>query len=63
MDLTIVDLGPAREAREGDEAVLLGAGACDAQKMASQTGGTPYEVLCGISRRVPREYFEGATGR
>ena len=63
MDLTIVDLGPAREAREGDEAVLLGAGAGDAQTMAAQTGGTPYEVLCGISKRVPREYFEGPTGR
>ena len=63
MDLTIVDLGPAREAREGDEAVLLGAGAGDAQNMAAQTGGTPYEVLCGISKRVPREYREGPTGR
>ena len=63
MDLTIVDLGPATEAREGDEAVLLGAGADDAQEMAALTGGTPYEVLCGISKRVPREYFEGPIGR
>ena len=57
MDLTVVDLSPATEAREGDEAVILGAGASDAQEMAALTGGTPYEVLCGISRRVPREYF------
>ena len=63
MDLTIVDLGPAAAAREGDEAVLLGAGADDAQGMATLTGGTPYEVLCGISKRVPREYLESATGR
>ena len=63
MDLTIIDLNPANEAREGDEAVLLGAGANDAQGMAALTGGTPYEVLCGISKRVPREYFETFTGR
>ena len=63
MDVTSVDLSSAIEAKEGDEAVLLGAGTHDAQGMATLTGGTPYEVLCRISKRVPREYFETPTRR
>ena len=56
MDLTIVDLTAAPRAREGDEALLLGAEPYDAQGMAGLTGGISYEVLCRISKRVPRQY-------
>lgn len=63
MDFTIVDLAAAPRAREGDEAVLLGAEPYDAQGMAALTGGIPYELLCRISARVKREYVNGPAGR
>ena len=63
MDLTIVDLTGAPQAREGDEALLLGAEPYDAQGMAALTGGISYEVLCRISKRVPREYVSRPSGR
>ncbi|MCY4187399.1 MAG: alanine racemase [Bryobacterales bacterium] len=56
MDLTIIDLSAAMSARVGDEAVLLGAAPLDAGTVAERIGGVPYEVLCRISQRVPREY-------
>ena len=63
MDLTVIDLGAARGARVGDEAILLGAPPYDAQSMASLTGDTPYQALCRISSRVRREYVNGAASR
>ena len=63
MDLTIIDLSAAMSARVGDEAVLLGARPLDADTVAQQIGGVPYEVLCGITSRVPREYTGAASGR
>lgn len=63
MDLTIIDLSAAMSARVGDEAVLLGAAPFDAGTVAEQIGGVPYEVLCRITRRVPREYTGAASDR
>ncbi len=61
MDLTIVDVTAIPEAAIGDEAVLMGAdgpehvGADDHARLA---GTSVYEVLCGISDRVPRVVVE-----
>ena len=63
MDLTVIDLDAARGAREGDEAILLGAPPYDAQSMARLTGDSPYQVLCRISSRVRRQYVNGAASR
>ena len=63
MDVTMVDLSAAEAAAVGEEAVLLGSEPYDAQGMASLIGGIPYEVLCGISKRVPRQYASGSTAR
>ena len=63
MDLTIIDLNAAMSARVGDEAVLLGAAPLDAGTVADRIGGVPYEVLCRITQRVPREYTGAASGR
>lgn len=63
MDLTIVDLTAAPHAEEGDEALLLGAEPYDAEGMAALTGGIPYEVLCRISKRVPRQYVRRPIGQ
>ena len=60
MDLIVVDVTDIPEAREGDEAILLGtSGPCriDAADLAAAAGTIPYEILCGIGPRVPRLYL------
>lgn len=58
MDHLMIDVGDARVV-EGDEVVLLGRqgdGAITAWEIAGWLGTIPYEVVCGISQRVPRIY-------
>jgi len=57
MDLTLVDITGVAGAQEGDEVLLIGArGAIgvDAAGLARHCATVPYEILCGISKRVPR---------
>lgn len=61
MDQFMVDLGPGSGVREGDLAVLFGpanpertVAAPDAATLADLTGTISYELLTGISARVPR---------
>jgi alanine racemase len=45
--------------REGDDVVLIGGQGSEritADDIAAMTGTISYEVLCGISNRVPRIY-------
>jgi alanine racemase len=59
MDLTIVDV-TGISARRGDPVVCLGqdrARRVTAWDWARAAGTIPYEVLCGIGRRVPRAYL------
>ena len=59
MDLTMVDVTEIPEAREGDEAILFGyqeGSRIPVEEVAEWVGTIPYEVLCGISSRVPRRY-------
>jgi alanine racemase len=53
--------GPSPEALPWDEAVIFGpqAGAETAASLAARIGTIPYEITCGISRRVPRVYNKG----
>jgi alanine racemase len=58
MDNVTVDLGPEPVER-GAEAVLIGARGGDrilAEELAARLGTINYEITCGISARVPREY-------
>jgi alanine racemase len=61
MDITLVDMTDVHGVEVGDEVVLIGASgglrisAWDQAKLAETI---PYEVLCGISKRVPRKYVE-----
>jgi len=59
MDQCMADLGPAPDVRRWDDAVIFGGKACGADLLAEAAGTIPYEVLCNVSRRVPRVY-EGA---
>jgi alanine racemase len=59
MDQILVDCGPASTVATGEEVVLLGVqgdGVISAWEWAERTGTIAYEVLCGISGRVPRFY-------
>jgi alanine racemase len=63
MDMTAVDVTDVPDAGEGDEVILLGrSSSCllDADVWADLLGTIPYEVLCGISPRVPRVYRDSS---
>jgi alanine racemase len=62
MDQILVDCGPGADVRRGDEVVLLGAQGDEeitAWEWAGRTGTIAYEVVCGVSGRVPRTYVGG----
>jgi len=61
MDWFMVDVTDIPGAAVGDEVTLLG---CDrdgncihAEELAEKAGTIPYEIFCGISKRVPRVYL------
>jgi alanine racemase len=63
MDLTIVDVSQVRGVAVGDEVVLIGKSVgrsgekiVDAVELARLCESVPYEILCGLSQRVPRVY-------
>jgi alanine racemase len=61
MDLTLADVTGLGEVAVGDEVVLLGAVdglTVDAREHASLANTVPYEILCNISKRVPRRHGE-----
>ena len=60
MDLTMVDV-TGIPAEVGDEVVIIGASGgkrITAWELASHAQTIPYEILCGISKRVCRKYVE-----
>jgi alanine racemase len=58
MDMTMLDLGPpggeGDRVAPGDEVVLFGPEGPSIYEVARWSDRTPYEILCGISPRVPR---------
>jgi alanine racemase len=63
MDQCMVDLGLDPPARLWDDVTVFGADSSDtpdapltAASIAEITGTIPYEILCGIGKRVPRVY-------
>ncbi len=62
MDQTLVDVGHIPEVRVGDEVVLIG-GQQEEQILVEEVSRwaerIPYELLCGITDRVPRVYLTG----
>jgi alanine racemase len=59
MDLTLVDVTGIPGVAVGDEVILLGnceGLSVDALEHAELANSTPYEILCNISKRVPRRY-------
>jgi alanine racemase len=60
MDLTIIDVSHISGVAVGDEVILIGAvsgKSVDAVELARLCESVPYEILCGLSQRVPRVYI------
>jgi alanine racemase len=61
MDNITIDLGPETDVETGAPAVLIGPQGSDrilTEEVAARLETINYEVTCGISQRVPREYRE-----
>lgn len=61
MDLTLVDVSAVSGAAIGDEIIIIGSDGehtITAWEHATLAHTIPYEILCGISDRVPRRYVE-----
>jgi len=59
MDNITIDVGPQPSVRPGDDATIIGRDQAvrqTAEDVAHRLGTINYEVLCGISGRVPRVY-------
>jgi alanine racemase len=59
MDMCMLDVTGVPGVAEGDEVALIGSQGAEritADELAEKTGTISYEVLCGISSRVPRIY-------
>ncbi len=59
MDLTLADVTGLPGVAVGDEVILLGTEdglSVDAREHATLASTNVYEILCGISKRVPRKY-------
>jgi alanine racemase len=61
MDLTIIDVTHIGGVAVGDEVILIGNNndngkSVDAVELARWCESVPYEILCGLSQRVPRVY-------
>jgi len=59
MDQTMIDVGHIKRIKEGDEVVLIGRQKDEEiriEKLARLAGTIPYEIVTGITYRVPRTY-------
>ena len=62
MDQCMVDVTHVPEAKMGDVVTLIGADgeeSVTADELAEKTGTIPYEIVCDVSKRVPRIYVGG----
>ncbi len=58
MDQTVVDISGIDGVKEGDKVLLFGP-ELPVEEMADKCDTINYEIVCGISRRVPRVYTRG----
>ncbi len=61
MDQIVVDVSHVGNVKMGDDVIILGRSGDEeitAEEIASLVGGMNYEIVCGISDRVPRFYVK-----
>jgi len=56
MDQCMIDVTQVPEVRPGDEVILFGGPELPADEVAAQIGTISYELVCMVSKRVPRQY-------
>ncbi len=62
MDQMMVDVTDIPDVKPGDSVTLVGTDGDETitvEQIAAQAGSFNYEFICGISRRVPRVYYQG----
>ena len=62
MDQTMVDVTHIPDVKLDDKVILIGRSGDEeitADDMAAMTGTINYEIVCGLSRRIPRAYYRG----
>ena len=62
MDMCMVDVSNVPEAKVDDCIIVMGTGYDGARSIcgvAAQINNLPYEILCGINKRIPRMYHQG----
>ena len=57
MDMICVDLRGHEDVKTGDEVILWG-GELPAEEIANHASTIAYDLFCGVTPRVPREYVE-----
>lgn len=58
MDMCMVDVTEIPNPKPGDRVTVFGE--CPSvSQLAAQMGTIPYEILCGINKRIPRIYLDG----
>ncbi len=57
MDMCMVQIPENIEVRRGDEVVIFGQKGWTAEDVAGAAGTISYEVMCAVSKRVPRFYI------
>lgn len=65
MDQTLLDVTALPDLHPGEEVTVFGPGAAPgadtADTVAERCGTISYEVVCDLTRRVPRVYRQGGT--
>ena len=60
MDMCLIDITNLPDVTMGEEVVIFGSqgkGHIKVEELATRAGTIPYEILCGIGKRVPRIYI------
>jgi alanine racemase len=57
MDMSMLDVSKLKEIHVGDEVEIFGKNV-PIELIAQQIGTIPYELLCSVSSRVRRLYFQ-----
>ena len=61
MDMIMVDLTDLKEHHVGDDVILMGeqgGSNISVDEIAGWAGAIPYEIFCGVSKRIPRIYVD-----
>ena len=57
MDMCMVDVTDVPDAQVGDAVTVIGT-ELPCENISNRLGTIPYEVLCGINKRIPRIYLQ-----